>query len=341
MQLLTSPAPGQLEIIDSPVPTIGAGELLVRLLACGVCGTDLMKVYQTGAGAATRPTQLGHELAGEIVKVGAGLTHFQNGQRVAIAHHVPDYGSHYSRRGSAPMDPHFKQTNIDPGGFAEFIRIPAEHVAHTVLPLPSTMPTLRAIFMEPLACCLRALDRAPVLEGDTVLVVGAGAVGMLFAPLLRDRSATVIMSDIRSERLELATAWGAQQALQAAKADVAAVTHAQSDGRGSDLVILTVATPATLELAINAVRDGGTILLFGVKSQTVAAADLWALWRREINLVSSYSATPDLLPRALALLRRKEYSLESMVSHTFPLREGPQAFALAHSGAAGKVVMVA
>lgn len=315
--------------------------MLVRLLACGICGTDLMKVYGSGARTAGDTVQLGHEVVAEVVEVGAGASPFQPGQRVAVAHHAPDYSSHYTRRGSAPMDPHFQATNIDPGGFAELIRIPAELVTQTVLPLPELMPTLRAIFIEPLACCLRALDRAPVLEGDTVLVVGAGAVGLLFAPLLRDRSATTIMTDVRAARLAICTEWGAHLALPAEEADVVAETRIRSAGRGADLVILTVSTAQTLRLAMRAVRDGGTILLFGVKPQSVVQADLWALWRREINLISSYSATPDLLPRALAILQRKEYVLEKSISHTFPLCEAVQAFTMAQSGAAGKVVVVA
>lgn len=336
MKHLVSPATGVLEVIDVTPPEIGPGELLVRLNLCGICGTDLMKVYSPQV---ARPLQLGHELVATVVEVGEGVNGFRPGQRVVAAHHVPDYSSHYSRRGSEPMDGLFKRSNIDPGGFAELIRLPALHVQHTVLPLAESMPDLRAVFMEPLACCLRALDRVTVLEGDTVLIVGAGAVGLLFVPLLRDRSATVLVSDLRQERLHLARRWGAAAGFMWGQADVAAGCRDYSQGRGADLVILTVVNRPVLELALAAVRDGGTLLFFGAKPGDVAPLELWEVWRREINLVSSYSATPELLPRSLAILSRDEYTLEQTISHVLPLAEAPAGFALAHQGQASKVVI--
>jgi L-iditol 2-dehydrogenase len=194
MKQLVCPTSGVLEVIEVPIPAIGPGELLVRLDACGICGTDLMKVFSPGIAG---PIRLGHELVATVVQVGDGVERFAAGQRIAAAHHIPDYSSHYSRRGSEPMDAMFKRSNIDPGGFAEYIRLSASHVAHTVLPVPATMPDLRAVFMEPLACCLRALDRVTILEGDSILIVGVGAAGLLFVPVLRDRSTTVLVSDVR------------------------------------------------------------------------------------------------------------------------------------------------
>jgi hypothetical protein len=185
MKQLHCPAAGMLEVVETPLPVIGAGEVLVQMRYCGVCGTDLMKVY---APDVAKPVQLGHEVVGVVAAVGAGVERVVAGQRVAFAHHVPDYSSHFTRRGSAPMDALFKHTNIDPGGFAEYIRVPALHVQHVLLPVPDDLPDLRAVFMEPLACCLRALDRVAVIEGDAALIVGVGAVGLLFAPLLADRA---------------------------------------------------------------------------------------------------------------------------------------------------------
>lgn len=336
MKQLICPATGVLKLAEVPIPAIGPGEILVRMNACGICGTDVMKVYSP---TVAKPVQLGHEVVATVAEVGEGVERFTPGQRVAIAHHVPDYSSHYSRRGSAPMDPLFKQSNIDPGGFAELIRVPALQVEHTVLPVPDAMPDLRAVFMEPLACCLRALDRVTVLEGDTVLIIGVGAIGLLFVPLLRDRSATVLASDIRVERLALARDWGARAGLLAGEDDVAAACRAHSEGRGVDLVILTVVTSQTLSLALTAVRDGGTLLLFGAKPNAVVPIDMWELWRREIDVTSSYSTTPDLLPRSMAVLNRDDYPLEQTVSHSFPLQEAPKGFAVAHEGRASKVVI--
>jgi L-iditol 2-dehydrogenase len=336
MKQLICPATGQLDLIDTPVPAIGPGELLLQMEACGICGTDLMKVYDPYV---AKPVQLGHELVGTVSAVDSAVSRFAPGQRVAVAHHVPDYSSHYTRRNSAPMDGGFKQSNIDPGGFAEYIRVPALQVTHTTLALPATLPTARAIFIEPLACCLRALDRVTLYEGDTVLVVGVGAVGLLFVPLLCDRSVMVFATDLRPAQLQAAQAWGAHDALHAAETDVSSKVRAASAGRGADLVILTVANQVTLNLALGALRDGGTLLLFGAKPGDQLNVLAWELWRREINWISSYSTTPDLLPRALAILNRPAYALETMISQHFPLEAAPAGFALAHSGQATKVVI--
>lgn len=336
MKQLICPATGVIEIIDAPAPTISAGEVLVRMNLCGICGTDLMKV---DAPDFAKPVQLGHEVVGVVEAVGDGVTRVAPGQRVAFAHHVPDFSSHYTRRGSAPMDPRFKHTNIDPGGFAELIRVPALHVEHTLQPLPDDMPDQRAVFMEPLACCLRALDRVTLLEGDAALIIGVGAVGLLFAPLLADRSVTTFAVDVREERLDLAVQWGAVRGFLASDADCATALHKQTDGRGVDLVLLTVLTRTTLDLAMAAVRDGGVILLFGAKPETMLPLNGWEVWRRELNIVSSYSATPDLLPRALAILRRPGYTLENTISHVLPLSKGAVAFRIAHKGLASKVVI--
>ncbi|MFN8441502.1 MAG: alcohol dehydrogenase catalytic domain-containing protein [Caldilineaceae bacterium] len=334
MQTITCSETGIINIESQVIPGLSSGELLVRMNACGICGTDVTKVYDDYF---RKPVQLGHELVATVVE--SKNENFRTGQRVAIAHHAPDYASHYTRRGSAPMDLQFKRSNIDPGGFAELIRIPELLVQHTVLPVPDGMPDLRAVFMEPLACCLRALDRILLLEGDTVVIVGVGAVGMLFVPLLRDRTINILVSDVRKERLELAKVWGASGDSLVSEGNIAELAKAETDRRGADVVILTVVTRATLEVAMESVRDGGTILLFGTKPAQSFPINWWDIWRREINLISSYSSTPDLLTRAMALLKRKDYALETLISHVLPLSEAPRGFQLVHDGAASKVVI--
>ena len=315
---------GLVEIAEATPPTINDGDILVRMVACGICGTDLMKVYDASV---RKPVQLGHEIVGVIAET--RHPKFQVGQRVAVAHHAPDYSSHYTKRGSATQDPVFKASNVSPGGFAEIIRVPAALVPHTVFTIPDSMPDLRAVFMEPLACCLRALQRVPVVAGDTVLLVGAGAVGLLFVPLLRTLGVTVLVSDVRDERVELARQWGAE---------TGDAKH-HSAGRGADLVILTVVNDATLELAFNQVRDGGTIIPFGVKPDMTPLVDLWQMYRREISLITSYSATPEGLAEAMTLLARPGFELEKMVSHRFSLEKAAAGFELMHLAKASKVII--
>ena len=325
MKQLLCTATGLVEPVERPTPALGEGELLIKMLACGVCGTDLMKVYDE---ATPKPVQLGHEIVGEVVETTTQL--FDLGQRVAVAHHAPDFSSHYAKRGSETQDPQFKASNVFPGGFSEFIRVPADLVSHTVFAVPTDMPTERAVFMEPLACCLRALDRVPVTPGDTVLVVGVGAIGLLFVPLLRGCGAAVFADDIREERLAMAKAWGA-----IIDGDV----HQASQGRGADVVILTVVNPETLALALGAVRDGGWIIPFGVKPGMTPSLDLWQMYRREVSLVASYSATPDGLARALGLLARPGFELEKTISHRFALGDAAQGFELLHQAKAAKVLI--
>lgn len=336
MRLLTCTRTGAVEAVDVPEPVAGPGEILVRMALCGVCGTDLMKVYDPDT---PKPVQLGHEIVGRVAAVGEGVTRFGIGQRVGVAHHAPDYGSHYARRGSPTQDPHFKRSNVAPGGFAEVVRVPADLVPHTVVPVPEHMPDERAVFMEPLACCLRALDRVTLREGDTVLIVGVGAIGLLFLPLLRDRSVAVLAADTRAERLAAAKAWGASSGFLVGRDDVAKGSKAATAGRGADLVLLTATNAATIALALDAVRDGGTILPFGVKPGMMPPVDLWQLYRREVSLTTSYSATPEGLARAVAILARDAYALEKTISHRFPITRAGEGFALLHDMQASKVVV--
>jgi L-iditol 2-dehydrogenase len=323
-----------LSLIDQPRPQISDGEILVKLNACGICGTDIAKVYDPYF---KKPQQIGHELVATIVETKSKK--FKVGQRVAIAHHAPDPNSHYTLRGSAPMDPVFKSSNIDPCGFAGFIRIPTELVQQTVITIPDHLPDLRAVFMEPLACCLRALDRLSIQNGDTALIIGAGAVGILFLPLLSDAGIKTIVLDMRAERLALAREWGAIDGCIVGQEDIAQIAKRHTETRGVDLVILTVVTKATLETALQTIRDGGTILLFGSKPNNSFAIDWWEIWRREINLITSYSATPELMPRALALLAKPNYAFETLVSHSFTLEEAQKAFDLVHESKASKIVL--
>ncbi|MFN0193649.1 MAG: alcohol dehydrogenase catalytic domain-containing protein [Aestuariivirga sp.] len=337
MRYLTCQTHGLVSLADIPLPKAGEGEMIVQLSMCGICGTDTAKVF----GAYPKPQKLGHEVVGIVHEAGDGVTAFRPGDRVALAHHAPDFASHYSTRGSETMDPLFKRSNIDPGGFSEFIRVPELLAGTTVFAIPDGMPDERAVFMEPMACCLRALDRMTLQKGDSCLVVGVGAVGILFMPLLEDCGVSAIAADMRDERIALARNWGAAGGCVPGRDDVAASCMSLSKGRGCDAVILTAVTEATLKLAVESVRDGGTIVLFGGKPGGAYSMPLWDVWLREINVISSYSATPDGLKRALDFLGTKACDgIESLVSHRLPLAEAQTAFELFHRGAASKVVIV-
>jgi L-iditol 2-dehydrogenase len=334
MKHLVCLSTGHVTVSEVAVPELQAGDILVQMKACGICGTDLMKVYDPSM---SKPVQLGHEIVGVVAKSRSPL--FNAGQRVAVAHHAPDTSSHYAKRGSETQDPVFKSSNVDPGGFAEFIRVPSFLVPQTVHSIPDAMPDLRALFMEPLACCIRALNRSPVAAGDTVLLVGAGAIGLLFVPLLVSKGVKVIAVDIRKERLELAQKWGATDVRLAEASDITACINAQSGGRGADLAILTSVSNATLALAMDTIRDGGSIIPFGVKPNLVLPVDMWQLYRREISIVTSYSATPSGLAEAMALLASDGFALETTISNQVPINEAAHAFEQLNKGLANKVAV--
>ncbi len=323
-------------IFDMEPAGPAAGEIIVRLVMCGICGTDTAKVF----GAYPKPQKLGHEVVGAVHAVAEGVSGFALGQRVALAHHAADPTSHYATRGSETMDPVFKRSNIDPGGFAEFIRVPAALLAATVVPIPDHIPDARAVFMEPMACCLRAVDRVAFRQGDSCLVVGVGAVGVLFAPLLRDIGVAVIAADMRRTRIDVAIEWGAVAGGIPGTDDVHGLCKSHSEGRGVDAVILTIVNAATVALAIASVRDGGSVIVFGGKPDSMLSLPMWEIWLREINLITSYSATPDGLKRAMTILSGDGYvGLEKLISHQMPLADAQDAFELVQQGKASKVVL--
>jgi L-iditol 2-dehydrogenase len=324
-------------LVDLPRPDAGPGELLVHVRACGICGTDLLKLYNS---AVAKPIQLGHEVVGVVAAAGVGVTGWSVGQRLALAHHVPCYVCHYCRHGNYSMCAAFKASNIRPGGFSEYVLAPAAHVAHTALALPDDIPDERAVFVEPLACCVRALKRVALLPGDTALVVGAGAIGLLFLALLRRQPIQLAALDLRPDRLEQARDWGAALALDAADAATSARLRAATGGRGVDLAVLTVATPATFAQALGMLRDGGTILIFGAKpGDPPAATELWELYRREISVISSYSPSPADLHESLELLCRLDFALERLVTHQLPLEQIDEGMRLARTQQAIKVLV--
>src|SRR5439155_4089309 len=166
---------------NGSIPSITEQELLVKVHGCGLCGSDIIKIVQQ----APPPVKLGHELTGTVVERGRDVTNFAVGQRVVVAHHVPCGTCHYCSHGNYSMCATFKASNIDPCGFAEYIRVPTEHVQHTTLPLPGTLSAEEGSFVEPLACCIRAVRRTPLLAGDSVVVIGLGSIGLLMLQAIK------------------------------------------------------------------------------------------------------------------------------------------------------------
>lgn len=315
-----------------PRPVIGPGELLLRLRGCGLCGSDIAKV---GAAGTRTPLILGHELVGDVVETGRGLTGFHVGDRVVAAHHVPCGACHFCRRGSESMCTAFKTSNLDPGGFAEYVRVPAANVRHATFTVPPHVSDEAASFVEPLACCLRAVRRARVEPGDTAAVIGLGSIGCLFVQLLRRAGARVVGVDLLPARLALAKPFGAEAA--GTPESALPLLRALSDGRGADLVVITGGGASVLSWASSAVRDGGAMHYFAGGAGEGLPLPLDALYKRELTLAATYSSSPADLAAAFALVVAGEIGTDALISHRLPLDRLADAVALMQRQAALKV----
>ena len=315
-----------------PRPTIGPGELLLRLRGCGLCGSDIAKV---GAAGTRVPLVLGHEIVGDVVEVGDGVTGFAPGDRAVAAHHVPCGACHFCRRGSESMCAAFKASNLDPGGFAELVRVPAANVRHATFKIPAHVGDEAASFVEPLACCLRAVRRARVAPGDTAVVVGLGSIGCLFVQLLRRAGARVAGVDLLAERASMAKRLGADAA--GTPDAMAPAVRELGEGRGADQVVVTGGGTAVLPWATAAVRDGGSIHYFAGGAGETLPLPLEVLYKRELTLTTTYSSSPADLAEAFAIVAAEEISLAPLVTHRLPLERLDEAVSLMRRQLALKV----
>jgi len=295
-----------------PRPAAGPGELLLRVRGCGLCGSDIAKIMAPGTSA---PSVLGHEVVGDVLEAGSGAAGFGPGDRVVAAHHVPCGQCHYCRRGSESMCRAFKASNLDPGGFAEFVRVPAPNVCHATFRVPDHLSDEEASFVEPLACCLRAVERARVEPGDTAVVVGLGSIGCLFLQLLERAGAAVVGVDREPARIEFARRFGEALVLDEARAAVGR----HSDGRGADHVIVTGGATKILPWAVDLLRDGGSIHFFAGGEGDALPVALGTLYHRELTLSASYSSSPATLARAFWLLAAGKVEVDGLVTHRLPL----------------------
>jgi L-iditol 2-dehydrogenase len=314
---------------ELPVPKIGAGELLIRTRASGICGSDLMEWYRIKKA----PLVLGHEIAGEVVEVGEGIREFQIGDRVFSSHHVPCGQCRYCLDGHSSVCELLRTTHFDPGGFAEYIRVPRMNVELGTLRIPDTMSFDEGSFIEPLACVARAQRFARVKPGQTVLVIGSGISGLLHVQLARSRGATrIVTTDLSDYRLKAARQFGADATIDAAQ-DVPGQLRELNDGRPADVVIVCTGAMPAIRQAVQSVDRGGTLLFF---APTAAGIDvpipLFEFWRDEINIVTSYAGSGDDLKEAIELIDRRKVRVAKMVTHRLPLAQAGLGFELTASG---------
>lgn len=340
-----------IRIENRSIPTITGNELLVKVHGCGLCGSDILKIVQQ----IPPPVSLGHELTGTIVEQGQNVTSFSIGQRVVVAHHVPCGDCHYCRHGNYSMCASFKTTNIDPCGFAEYIRVSAQHVQQTTLLLPPTLSDEEGSFVEPLACCVRAVKRTPLLPGDTVIILGLGSIGQLMLQAFKALAPTpssqknvgaipcgrpihIYGIDLIPERLQLARELGADDAFIAPNDEQALqqLLALYTEGRGADAIIITAPGVHPFKQAVTAVRKGGMIHIFAAHS-TMVPINLATIYQQEVVITSTYSSSPEDLRIALALLESRKVRVDGLISHRLPLDQFAEGVALMQKHAALKV----
>ncbi len=314
---------------ELPIPQIGSGELLLRTRASGVCGSDLMEWYRVKKA----PLVLGHEITAEVVEVGAGVHKFKLGDRVFSTHHVPCGQCRYCLAGHQSVCDLLRTTHFEPGGFAEYIRVPKINVELGTLRIPDLMTFDEGSFIEPLACVVRAQRFARISAGQTVLVIGSGISGLLHIQLARARGAErIIATDISDFRLNAAKQFGADATIHGSE-DVPEKLLELNNGRLADLVIVCTAAVPAIQQAVKSIDRGGTLLFF---APTAAGVDvgipLFDFWRDEINVMTSYAGSGDDLKESLELIRDHKVRVADMVTHRLPLAETGVGFQLTASG---------
>lgn len=320
-----------------PRPKIGNGELLLKVFACGICGSDTMEWYRMRKA----PNVLGHEAVGVIEEVGDDVETFKPKERIFVSHHVPCNTCNYCLKGEHTACETLHTTNLDPGGFAEYTRVPKLNVDRGVFPLPIDMTYHEGVFIEPLACVLRGQRRLGIRPGDTVLVLGSGVSGLLHIQLtLNFGAAQVIATDINDYRLKAAERFGADTVINA-RDDVSRIVKEVNEGKNADHVIVSTAALPAIDQAFQSVDDGGKILIFAPTPPGVEIPlNINDLWSRQVTLTTSYAAAPSDLIDALELIRAGRIQVREMITHKLGLSEIDRGFRLvAEAGESLKVVV--
>ena len=352
MQAAVYRAPDDVRIETLVVPTIGNGEVLVKIDTCGICGTDLKKIH-TGSHAA--PRVFGHEMAGTIAAVGDGVQGFAVSDRVMAFHHSPCGNCFYCRKRTFAQCENYKKVGTTAGlgeaaggGFAEYIRVMEWIVGDGVTPaglirIPDDIPFEQAAFIEPVNTCFKAIKVLDLQPDETVLVIGQGSIGILLATLALQTGANVLTSDLYPERHAVAAKFGLKHPIDAG-GDVVAAAKAATEGRGADVALVAVGADALIATAMAAIRPGGRVMLFASTQHGTATFDPAAVCMDEKTLMGSYSSSLAIQQEGIDLVfdgyRTGKMDLTQLISHRFPLERAAEAVNLASHPAADSLKIV-
>lgn len=325
-------------IEERPIPSAGAREALVQVETSGICGSDVMEWYRRPRA----PLVLGHEVAGSVVAVGKNVETLKVGDRITAAHHVPCNACRHCLRGHHTLCATLHQTNFDPGGFAEYIRLLPIHVERGVFPLPDSVSFEEAVFVEPLACVLRGQRITQVRHADAVLVFGSGIAGLLHIQLaLASGAGPILAVDVKESRLRFALRVGAEAALMPTD-ELPREVRALNAGRLADVVVVCTGAGPAFSQALQCVEPGGTILLFAPAAPefTLPVPVNDVFWRTDVTIATSYGASPADYAAALQLIRLKRVRVLDMITHRLGLSEASTGFKMvSEAGESVKVVL--
>lgn len=327
-----------IRIEEQEVPRISNDELLVKVMASGICGSDVMEWYRIKKA----PLVLGHEIAGIVEKAGSNVDEFKKGDRVFVTHHVPCNTCRYCLKGEHTICHLLHSTKFYPGGFAEYLRVPTINVDRGTFLLPDKVSFDQGTFIEPLACVVRGFHKAKYKPAQSVLILGSGIAGLLHIRLAKAYGATKIFAtDVSSYRLELAKKSGADEVFHATE-DVASLVQKQNDGRLADFVVLTAGVPSAVTQAFSCVEDGGTILLFAPTNpgETIPL-EFFEVWNKQIHVTSTYAGAGRDILESIDLLSSETIVVDDLISHKLPLTEAKKGFELvANADKSMKVILL-
>ncbi len=318
---------------EIPTPSPGTGEMLVKVISCGICGSDIVEWYRLPRA----PLVQGHEVGVEVVETGAEVSKYKKGDRLFIAPKVPCLKCSYCLNGHYPQCTVVKDRL--PGGFAEYILVPKELVLNGCYLLPPNVSHDQSTFIEPLACVVRAQWLASIKEGDTLLILGSGMSGLLHIRLAKYKKCKVIATDINKKRLEIAKSLGADHVIDAAS-DL--LEHLlRINGKKADAVMVTTSAMPALKQAWATVDMGGVVVLFTVpgpeKEVTVPVNDFW---RKEIRILTSYYCGPPDIEEALNLIKNRSIEVEDLITHRLPLKDTDKGFKMVLDGSESLKVII-
>lgn len=324
-------------IQEVPLPQIADNELLLKVMASGICGSDVLEWYRLPKA----PRVLGHEATGLIEKVGGKIQQYCVGDRVFVSHHVPCNNCRYCLNGQHTACETLHTTNYYPGGFAQYIRVPQINVERGVYRLPRGMSFEEGTFIEPLACAVRAQRLAEIQKKDTVLIIGSGISGLLHLKLAKSKGVRkTVATDINPYRLGMAEKFGAHHTINAEESLPPKIKEFNNGRLADKVVVCTGATQAALA-ALECVDKGGIVLFFAVPEPKVELQmPIAEFWRNEITIKTSYGAAPDDLKESLAILSRRKVKVKDMITHRLSLQQAAEGFRLvAKAGASLKVII--